>query len=78
MSVLLITTLIVVGITEFYVLRKAKLCSATRICGWPSREVVQVLLQHADELILNDQQTTARKLASQLSVSKGGVKKMMP
>jgi len=56
-------------------MRKAKLSSATRICGWPRAAVIQVLLQHDDILILNDEQITARKLAGELSVTKGGVKK---
>lgn len=34
-----------------------------------------MLLQHDDILILNDEQITARKLAGELSVTKGGVKK---
>jgi hypothetical protein len=41
--------------------------------GWPTTVVTQALLQCADELIQNVERTTTTKLATELSVSKGGV-----
>jgi hypothetical protein len=41
--------------------------------GRPTTAVTPALLQRADELIRKNQQITTRKLATELSVSKGNV-----
>jgi hypothetical protein len=72
-SVLLIKALLVVGLHELLVPRKAKWSSVTRVAlASQPTAVTQVLLRRADKLIRNDRRLTNLQL-SELSLSKGSV-----